>query len=380
MRIPFRIAAGASLLATTAAQTWSKCNPLHTTSCPPNTALGMSINIDFSKGSVNSFEAQGVPAYGSDGASFTVAASGDAPQLNSLFYIMFGHVEITMKAAPGAGIVSSVVLESDDLDEIDMEWLGSNPDEMQSNYFGKGLTTDYNRGQFHAVKGTQAAWITYAIDWTKDRIVWTVDGSPVRELKQRDAEPNQYPQTPMQLKFGAWAGGDAARNPPGTVQWARGPTDFSKGPFAMAVKSLRVTDYSTGKQYRYKDTSGSWESIEAVDGQVNGNAGGQKNIPTVTATGALAPPTTPATTPGPGVPVGGLGKDGSPATKTQTGWPWVGTNPPTGGSIPSGWYMTPAGKILRSSAAATLLGPSLLLSAVSASVAVGAAILMGRAL
>ncbi|KAJ2956582.1 hypothetical protein NQ176_g11310 [Zarea fungicola] len=104
-----------------------------TASCPPNTALGMSINVDFTKGPVNSFAAQGVPAYSpASGVSFTVAASGDAPQLNSLFYIMFGHVEITMKAAPGAGIVSSVVLESDDLDEIDMEWLGSNPDEMHS--------------------------------------------------------------------------------------------------------------------------------------------------------------------------------------------------------------------------------------------------------
>ncbi len=336
----------------------------------------MSINIDFTKGSVNSFAAQGVPTYGSDGASFTVAASGDAPQLNSLFYIMFGHVEVTMKAAPGAGIVSSVVLESDDLDEIDLEWLGTNADEVQSNYFGKGLTTTYNRGQFHAVQGTQARWITYTIDWTKDRIVWTVDNKVVRELKHQDAEPGQYPQTPMQLKLGAWAGGDASRNPPGTVEWARGPTDFSKGPFVMAVKSLRVTDYSTGKQYKYKDTSGTWQSIEAVDGQVNGNAGGQKNIPTVTATGASPPA---ATTSAPGVPIGGLGKDGSPATKTQTGWPWVGTNPPTGGSIPSGWYMTAEGKILRSAAAA-LLTPSLLLTAVSASVAAGAAIFMGRAL
>lgn len=339
----------------------------------------MSINIDFTKGSVNSFAAQGIPTYGSDGASFTVARSGDAPQLNSLFYIMFGHVEITMKAAPGAGIVSSVVLESDDLDEIDMEWLGSNPDEMQSNYFGKGLTTDYNRGQFHEVKGTQADWITYAIDWTKDRIVWTVDGKVVRELKQQDAEPNQYPQTPMQVKFGSWAGGDASRNAPGVVEWARGPTDFSQGPFVMAVKSVLITDYSTGKQYKYKDTSGSWESIEAVDGEVNGNASGQKHMPTVTATGASTPKNTAQTTSAPGVPVGGLGKDGSPATKTQTGWPWVGTNPPTGGNIPSGWYMTSEGKILRSSAAAALAIPSMLLTVVSASAALGAAILLGRA-
>ncbi|OAA67517.1 extracellular cell wall glucanase [Cordyceps fumosorosea ARSEF 2679] len=374
MRIPFRIAAGTALLATTAAQTWSKCNPLQQTSCPPNTALGMTIDVDFTKGSVNSFEAQGVPSYSStDGATFTVAASGDAPQLNSLFYIMFGRVEITMRAAPGAGIVSSLVLESDDLDEIDVEWLGSNPNELQSNYFGKGRTTDYNRGRFHAVPaGTQNRWVTYAIDWTQDRIQWIVDGAAVRELRRQDADQDQYPQTPMQVKFGTWAGGDPSRNPPGTVEWARGPTDFSKGPFSMTVRSLRVTDYSTGKQYRYKDTSGSWQSIEAVGGQVNGNAGASKNAPTVTATG-VAPPTTS----GPGVPVGGMVKDGSPATKTQTGWPWVGTNPPTGGSIPSGWYMTSSGKIMRSAAAA-LATPSLLLSAVSASVAVGVAIFMGR--
>jgi beta-glucanase (GH16 family) len=44
---------------------------------------------------------------------------------------MFGKVEVAMKAAPGAGIVSSVVLQSDTLDEIDWEWLGADPDEVQ---------------------------------------------------------------------------------------------------------------------------------------------------------------------------------------------------------------------------------------------------------
>lgn len=51
---------------------------------------------------------------------------------------MFGRVDIQLKAAPGAGIVSSFVLQSDTLDEIDWEWLGADPDEVQSNYFGKG--------------------------------------------------------------------------------------------------------------------------------------------------------------------------------------------------------------------------------------------------
>ncbi|EEY18830.1 extracellular cell wall glucanase Crf1 [Verticillium alfalfae VaMs.102] len=101
----------------------------------------MAIDVDFANGAVDTFIEAGSPTYGRDGVSFTVAASGQAPQLMSLFYIMFGRVEITLKAAPGAGIVSSLVLQSDTLDEIDFEWLGADPHEVQTNYFGKGQVT-----------------------------------------------------------------------------------------------------------------------------------------------------------------------------------------------------------------------------------------------
>lgn len=330
----------------------------------------MTVNVDFRKGAVNSFAASGSPSYSSgNGASFTVARGGDAPQLNSLFYIMFGRVEITMKAAPGAGIVSSLVLESDDLDEIDIEWLGANPDEMQSNYFGKGRTTTYNRGQFHAVQGTQAQWIKYTIDWTQDRIVWMAGGKVVRTLTQKDAAEDQYPQTPMRIKFGSWAGGDPSTNAPGTVSWARGPTDYSKGPFTMQVQSVVIADYSTGKEYRYKDTSGTWGSIEAVGGAVNGNFNSNKSPLTITASAAQPAATTAQVS----VPVGGIGRDGSPATRTQTGWPWVAGANPTGGTIPSGWYMTPEGKIMRSNTgvAPSSLQASSLLAALLLPLAVG---------
>lgn len=318
----------------------------------------MTVNVDFTQGEVNSFVASGSPKYGDDGVEFTVSQSGDAPQLASVFYIMFGRVEITMKAAPGAGIVSSLVLESDVLDEIDMEWLGADPDEMQSNYFGKGQTTTYNRGQFHEVQGTQADFITYTVDWNKDRIVWMAGGTVVRELTSADAEENQYPQTPMQVKFGAWAGGDSATNAAGTVKWAKGPTNFADGPFTMAVRSLVVTDYSTGTEYKYGDTSGSWESIQAVDGEINGNENGDGAVVTATAS-AVGSTATNAD-----VPVGGIAKDGSSATATQTGWPWVAGAEATEGAIPSGWRMNDEGKIIRNSSparhipyAAAVLGP-----------------------
>lgn len=298
----------------------------------------MSIHVDFTQGSVNSFVASGgTPKYDSAGVEFTVANPGDAPQLTSLFYIMFGRVEFTMKSAPGAGIVSSLVLQSDDLDEIDMEWLGADGAQVQTNYFGKGQTTSYNRGEFNPAANNQGGFIKYTIDWTPDRIVWSVGGTVIRTLQYNDAD-GQYPQTPMQVKFGSWAGGDPS-NPPGTIEWAQGPTDYSKGPFTMTVQSVSITDYSTGESYKYGDTSGTWESIIANGGAVNGNPDkGGGGGPTVTASAASPTGLSPT------VPAGGIGRGD---TATQTGWPWVkasGTAPPN--AIPSGWRMTPDGKIV----------------------------------
>ena len=242
-------AAGLALLSNTViAQTSSACNPVNGGQCSPNPALGRSATIDFTRGPSDLFTNQGRPTFDSNGANFAVAQSGDAPQINSKFYIMFGKLEVTLKAAPGTGIVSSVVLQSDALDEIDWEWLGGNNDQVQSNYFGKGQTATQNRGAFHPNPGNQNSFKTYTIDWTADQIVWQIDGSNARVLPATQAAPGQYPQTPMQVKIGSWSGGDPA-NAPGTIQWAGGPTNYAAGPFVMQVKSMKVTDYSTGTSY-----------------------------------------------------------------------------------------------------------------------------------
>jgi ribosomal protein S5 len=58
-------------------------------------------------------------SFTSDGMEFSISQLGDGPTIQSNFMMFFGSVEVVMKAAPGAGIVSSFVMESDDLDEID---------------------------------------------------------------------------------------------------------------------------------------------------------------------------------------------------------------------------------------------------------------------
>ena len=190
-----------------------------------------------------------------------------------------------MKTAPGAGIVSSSVLQSNDLDEIDWEWLGAQNDQVQSNYFGKGQTTTYDRAAVHAVSDTQGDFHTYTTEWTDSQIVWQIDGKTVRVLAA-DSADGQFPQTPAQLRIGAWSGGDPS-NPQGTIAWAQGPTDYSQGPFTMVVSSVSVTDYSTGSEYVYYDRSGDWTSIGSKGGKVNGNAGGSMvdtDAPQITST------------------------------------------------------------------------------------------------
>lgn len=250
-----------------------------------------------------------------------------------------------MKAAPGAGIVSTLVLQSDDLDEIDMEWLGADDTEVQTNYFGKGKVTDYNRGAFNPAADNQGEFITYTVEWTSEQLVWSVGSTVVRVLTPATADTDQYPQSPMQIKFGAWSGGDSS-NAAGTIAWARGPTDYSDGPFTMVVQSIDITDYSTGTQYKYGDESGDWTSIEAVGGSVNANVPASASV--IQTAGAAA-----VTSSSPTIPAGI--NNGNSAT--QTGYPWVaGTQTvsevtwSTGPSIPSGWEISSTGKIVPVSA------------------------------
>lgn len=346
------LASAALLIAPSTAQTYSNCNPTLRDDCPPNSALARTVNIDFTSES-DSFTPQNNPTYDSDGVSFTVAKSGDAPQLTSKWYIMFGKAEVTVKAAPGAGIVSSFVLQSDTLDEIDWEWLGAAPNEVQTNFFGKGQTTTYNRGAFHKDEGNQNRFKTYTIEWTPQQIVWQIDGETVRTLEPANAE-GQYPQTPMQIKLGAWSGGDSA-NSPGTIEWSRGPTDYSAGPFTMRVKSLKVSDYSTGTQYVYGDNSGTWESIRSVGGEINvgGGSAVEEESPEITATAT-------------GVPL-----PFRPGSETSTYvrpsiYPWIPeesseTPAPTFANypgLPSGWTVSDTGKVVPPSAAPVIEFPS----------------------
>ncbi|KAK1773878.1 concanavalin A-like lectin/glucanase domain-containing protein [Copromyces sp. CBS 386.78] len=269
MLLPRYLASAIALLASSAlAQVTTDCQPLNKT-CPPDPALGMDASWTFnSTPKAWAWETTvGTVDFDNDnGAAFTISKQGDSPTLRSKFYFFWGRTEIWMKAAQGKGIVSSVMFLSDDLDEIDWEFVGGEATSVQTNFYGKGVIESSIPGKHDVPGNAQEDFHNYTTIWTKDYLDFYIDGNKVRTLLPAQANDTQfYPQTPMRLSLGIWAGGDP-RMPDGTKEWAGGETDYNAGPYTMHVKSVQVTDYSDGKEYVYGDRTGAWESIKIVEG------------------------------------------------------------------------------------------------------------------
>ncbi|PYI34957.1 concanavalin A-like lectin/glucanase [Aspergillus indologenus CBS 114.80] len=251
------------------------CNPLNKT-CPTDAALGTAHTWWFNSTLDSSLwnMTTGTPEYTPEGTNFTIRSVNGSTLLQSNFYIFFGVMEAHVKMAAGAGIISSVILQSDDLDEIDWEWVGYNTSAVQSDFFGKGNTTTSDRGGFHAVADADTRFHNYTSYWDRDRLEWWIDGRLVRTVNY--SEPltvygRNYPQTPCRVKVSVWPAGIASESI-GNIEWAGGLVDWDDLPFTMAVQRIRVQDFHTGKEYEYTDRSGSYESIKVVSGNSTAKA------------------------------------------------------------------------------------------------------------
>ncbi|CRK45367.1 hypothetical protein BN1723_006594 [Verticillium longisporum] len=232
------------------AQTWSLCNPVEGDDCKPNPAFGGAAKYDFTTATklddLNSFftvdpgvvyNDKQMSFDGGAGASMIIFEESNAPTLTSKEYLFFGKVECVLRASPGQGIITSIVLQSDALDEIDWEFIGGDHTHVQTNYFHLGKK-DYTYGRKHELPfNAMDEFHAYTIEWTQDAITFSIDGNVVRTATPAEGS---YPQTPMQLKLGTWVGGKGGKEQQGTIDWAGGLAQWDQAPFAAHYQKFHA--------------------------------------------------------------------------------------------------------------------------------------------
>ena len=119
----------------------------------------------------------------------------------------------------------------------------------------------------------------------------------------------------------------------------------------MQVKSIAVTDYSTGSQYKYTGTDGTWQSITAVGGKVNSDGNG-KAVQAAVSPSATGDSNSP-------MPFQGTHSAKQSSVQQPNAGGWSPTTLQTGAQatvttypgLPAGWSVTSSGKVVPPSAA-----------------------------
>ncbi|PIA16746.1 concanavalin A-like lectin/glucanase [Coemansia reversa NRRL 1564] len=174
--------------------------------------------------------------------------------------IQFGTVTAVIRSgSTSGGVVSSMIIRNDALgDEIDFEFVGSERNTVQSNYYWHD-NLDYTKMiRSHSVSDTTKDYHKYQIQWTPDQIVWHVDDKAFRTVKRADTwdaatKTFKYPDSESYVSFSIWDGGSGEA---GTAAWAGGKVQWGAAPFVLGVKSVNVECYYKGNETTYKPPAG----------------------------------------------------------------------------------------------------------------------------
>lgn len=147
---------------------------------------------------------------------------------------LYGRSAVTMKTSRGAGVVTAIVLISSTQDEIDFEFIGTDLNMVQTNYYYQGELDHSKMQKFPLSTNSFQEFHTYELDWNSKNIKWIVDGNVVRVLhREQTWDPDlhiyKFPQTPMSLQVSIWPAGTPNADP-WTVKWAGGLVDWENSP------------------------------------------------------------------------------------------------------------------------------------------------------
>ncbi|KAG1443654.1 hypothetical protein G6F56_010593 [Rhizopus delemar] len=175
-----------------------------------------------------------------DDLPYNEYSSPYAPNFQFKDLLQYGRVTFDVKTAGAPGAVTAAILMAPGGDEIDFEMLGGDPKKVQTNYFyGKDIIYGVNGGN-HNTADTTKDFHTYTIDWSATRIIYSVDGKPIRTVKKKDTCKRgscAYPTEAAAIQFGIWD----ASNPSDTAEWAKGPINWNKYKTTSAIiKSVKI--------------------------------------------------------------------------------------------------------------------------------------------
>ncbi|MBK1783445.1 glycoside hydrolase family 16 protein [Prauserella cavernicola] len=154
-----------------------------------------------------------------------------------------GHFEARIKMSEGQGMWPAFWMLGDDFGdvgwpqsgEIDiMENVGYEPNTVHGTIHGPGYSAGESIGTGHSIDGKFAdEFHTFAVDWSPERIVWSVDGTVFQTLTPADVNGNEWVfEKPFFMILNLAVGG----------QWPGDPDGNTRFPNTLTIDYVRVTD------------------------------------------------------------------------------------------------------------------------------------------
>jgi endoglucanase len=123
-------------------------------------------------------------------------------EMLSIVPLHYGTYEFSLKTPGVAGTVVNVGTYSDTGDEIDIEFNGQNPSEVELNYWADGINS---KGKIAKLNfDTSADFHTYAFAWKKESITWYADGQEIWSTVYKETGKPVDDPSPILINF--WNG------------------------------------------------------------------------------------------------------------------------------------------------------------------------------